>query len=200
MSTNTPRAIEELRQLAEAIKQWGNTDDAWLDEADADGAAVVGHISEDGEHYPTALVDLGQYFEPQDSIKLAKFYAAANPAAILELLAERDALRAELESEREESKRWHEKASLERDARETLAATNKALSRDLERIRTLEPVAWLYTLEYGKAISNIKASHMQLNYPFGVCGADYLQKNDDGVSYVRQTPLFDLTQTKEPTT
>jgi len=29
-----------------------------------------------------------------------------------------------------------------------------------------------------------------LNYPFGVCGADYQAQNEDGVSYVRQTPLY----------
>jgi len=53
-----------------------------------------------------------------------------------------------------------------------------------------EPVAWLYTLEYGKTVADKKVSLSQLNYPFGVCGADYLRSNDDGVSYVRQTPMY----------
>lgn len=53
-----------------------------------------------------------------------------------------------------------------------------------------QPVAWMYTLEYGAAVADTKVSVRQLNYPFGVCGADYLAKNDDGVSYVRQTPLY----------
>lgn len=52
------------------------------------------------------------------------------------------------------------------------------------------PVAWLYTLEYGKTVADKKLSLYQLNYPFGVCGADYLRSNDDGMSYVRQTPLY----------
>ena len=52
------------------------------------------------------------------------------------------------------------------------------------------PVAWLYTLEYGKTVADKKVSLSQLNYPFGVCGADYLRSNDDGVSYVRPTPLY----------
>jgi hypothetical protein len=53
-----------------------------------------------------------------------------------------------------------------------------------------EPVAYLYTLEYGSTNADTKVSLRQLNYPFGVCGADYLARNDDGVSYVRQTPLY----------
>jgi len=52
------------------------------------------------------------------------------------------------------------------------------------------PVAWMHTLEYGAVVADTKVSVRQLNYPFGVCGADYLAKNDDGVSYVRQTPLY----------
>lgn len=52
-----------------------------------------------------------------------------------------------------------------------------------------EPAAYLYTLEYGGKIVDTKVSTTQLNYPFGVCGADYLRANDDGVSYVRQTKL-----------
>ena len=53
-----------------------------------------------------------------------------------------------------------------------------------------EPVAWLYTLEYGETVADKKVSLSQLNYPFGVCSADYLRSNDDGVSYVRQTPMY----------
>lgn len=54
---------------------------------------------------------------------------------------------------------------------------------------TVEPVAWLYTLEYGASIADRKVSLDQLRYPFGVCGSDYLRVNDDGTSYVRETPL-----------
>lgn len=53
-----------------------------------------------------------------------------------------------------------------------------------------KPVAWMYTLEYGDTVADRKVSLNQLNYPFGVCGADYLRKNRDGISYVRQTPLY----------
>ena len=83
--------------------------------------------------------------------------------------------------------------------RETLAAcppesTLHALSQQaltvLDELHAPAPVAWLYTLEYGKTVADKKVSLSQLNYPFGVCGADYLRSNDDGVSYVRQTPLY----------
>jgi hypothetical protein len=53
-----------------------------------------------------------------------------------------------------------------------------------------EPDAYLYTLEYGETVVNKKVSMQQLNYPFGVCGADYLARNDNGCSYVKQTPLY----------
>jgi hypothetical protein len=62
----------------------------------------------------------------------------------------------------------------------------------------LEPVAWMYALEYGKTVANKKVSLHQLNYPFGVCGADYLASNDDGISYVRQTPLYTTPPQPEP--
>lgn len=53
----------------------------------------------------------------------------------LSLVAERDALKVELEAECEETKRWLVKAQNERDAR-------KELEAELERIKALEPVAW----------------------------------------------------------
>ena len=56
--------------------------------------------------------------------------------------------------------------------------------------REATPVAWMYTLEYGSTTVDTKVSLHQLRYPFGVCGADYLRVNDDGVSYIRETPLY----------
>ncbi len=63
-----------------------------------------------------------------------------------------------------------------------------------------EPVAYLYTLEYGQSTYDKKVSIHQLNYPFGVCGADYLAKNDEGVSYVRQTKLYTAPPKRKPLT
>lgn len=59
-----------------------------------------------------------------------------------------------------------------------------------DELQPTVPAAFLYTLEYGNTVVDQKVSVYQLNYPFGVCGADYLAKNEDGVSYVRQTPLY----------
>ena len=53
-----------------------------------------------------------------------------------------------------------------------------------------EPVAFLYQLEYGASVVNRKVSEWRLNYPFGVCGADYIRSNDEGVSCVREIPLY----------
>lgn len=55
-----------------------------------------------------------------------------------------------------------------------------------------EPVAWLYMLEYGTTTANRKVSIHQLRYPFGVCGSDYSHSNVDGISYIRETPLYAL--------
>ena len=70
-----------------------------------------------------------------------------------------------------------------------LTAIKEALAQP-----TPDPVAFLYTLEYGKTVVDKKVSIDQLNYPFGVCGADYQAKNEDGVSYVRQTSLYTTPQ------
>lgn len=86
----------ELRALAEAVKQWGSVNQALqlFAEEVPETAAVGAHI--DGEFCPVVTVDCDQYYREEDSLKLAKFYAAANPAAILELLDERDELLAAL--------------------------------------------------------------------------------------------------------
>ena len=85
--------IEELKRLAELNAGWSNASSAWNDMIN-EGGAVVGHIDEDGNKYDVAVVDLVQYdgFEG-DSLQLAKFYAAANPAAVLSLIAEIEQLR-----------------------------------------------------------------------------------------------------------
>ena len=69
-------------------------------------------------------------------------------------------------------------------------AYRKAALEHLETSTQPLPSAWMYTLEYGGTIADTKVSLRQLNYPFGVCGADYLRENSDGISYVRQTPLY----------
>lgn len=88
--------IDELERLASAVSGWSNCSQAWLDTSEDDTAAVVGHINEDGATYPVATIDCDQYYHGGDSLPLAKFYASANPAAVLELIGEVRRLRAEL--------------------------------------------------------------------------------------------------------
>lgn len=86
MSTQHTPDIAALKQLALAVTGWDNCNQAWLDNSEDVPAAVVGHISDDGETYPVATIDCDQYYHGDDSLKLARFYAAANPAAILALI------------------------------------------------------------------------------------------------------------------
>ncbi len=79
--------LQKLKALAEDVKGWSNCNQAWLDHSEDEPAAVVGHIDEDGETYPVATIDCDQYYAAQDSLKLARFYAAANPEAVLQLIA-----------------------------------------------------------------------------------------------------------------
>lgn len=82
----TKEQLAELRKLAEAVLGWKNCNQAWLDTSEDESTAVVGHITEDGKTHPVAVIDCGQYYAGQDSLPLAKLYAAANPSAILRLL------------------------------------------------------------------------------------------------------------------
>ena len=105
---------KELRRLAQAVSEWSNCNQAWLDQSEDVPAAAVGHIDEDGNTYPIATIDCDQYCAAHQSLPLAKFYAAANPAVISELLdrleaaeKERDVLKAKIERmEKQEPVTW----------------------------------------------------------------------------------------------
>lgn len=73
-----------LRTLAEAVKNWSTCNEAWP-HAEHFDVAVVGGITE-GEQYPLAQIDADTYGTDGESLKLAQFYAAANPGAVLALL------------------------------------------------------------------------------------------------------------------
>ena len=106
--------INELRLLVQAVIGWGCCNQAWLDQSEDTPAVVVGHINEDGETYPVVTIDCDQYSAAGQSLPLGKFYAAANPAVINEILnrleaaeEERDALRAHIEKmENQEPVTW----------------------------------------------------------------------------------------------
>lgn len=86
MNEIKPVRLAKIKERAEAVSDWDNMHDAWLDTEEDSGCAVVGHDAS-GELYPLAFIDCGQYDQPEESIKLAEFYAAANPKAVLELVA-----------------------------------------------------------------------------------------------------------------
>ena len=75
---------DELRALAEAVKEWNSTD-VWPHE-DCQYTAVIGDIDEDGVQYPIAEINADTYGHDGESLALANFYAAANPAVVLGML------------------------------------------------------------------------------------------------------------------
>lgn len=93
---------ERLRVLAEAATGWSNCDKVWP-HAEYDEISVLGAICEEGVQYPVAEIDADTYGDDGDSLKLAQFYAGANPAAVLALLAENAALAAEVERLRKDA-------------------------------------------------------------------------------------------------
>ena len=95
--------IEKLKRMAAPLVKWG-ADSAW---GNPDGTATVGYIDEDDNHDPIATVDVTIYdgFE-DESLGIAQFIAAANPAAILELIRQRDELLAALKDAREMVSDW----------------------------------------------------------------------------------------------
>ena len=110
---------EELKQKALKCYGWRNASSVWFHES-GDGFAVIGNIDDSHDpaiRNPVAVVDVTQYDGFQDdSIELAQFYAAANPATILALIAERDELTAKLDRAQAEIRALESKL-LEREVR-----------------------------------------------------------------------------------
>lgn len=78
--------LAALKRLAEDVTGWSNCNRAWLDNSEDVAAAMVGHIDMDGETYPVAMIDCDLYYAAGDSIKLARFYASANPEMVLAMI------------------------------------------------------------------------------------------------------------------
>ena len=163
--------IDELRRLTQEVSGWSNCNQAWLDQSEDVPAAVVGHIDEDGNTYPIATIDCDQYYAANQSLPLAKFYAAANPAAVSEILdrleaaeKERDALRAKVEGVEDE------RIIDERRIADLMADLNRvghendALRAKIEAMEKQEPVAEIgqqYTLLFAGSgsITEVVKSH-----------------------------------------
>ena len=128
---------KELRRLAQAVSGWSNCNQAWLDQSEDVPAAAVGHIDEDGNTYPVATIDCDQYYAAHQSLPLAKFYAAANPATINELLDRLEAAESEaLEQARLNGMGSEREAALmaKLEAAEKDAAHQKALADSALRV------------------------------------------------------------------
>lgn len=82
----------KLQSLADNCTGWQNLNHCWIgEEEDVDRDQqdwLVGADDESGERYPVMTVDTCQYDAPSAAEPLAKFYAAANPSAILALIAD----------------------------------------------------------------------------------------------------------------
>lgn len=115
----------ELKAFAEKAAGWKLDATMQTDDDRDEGIAFVGSINDEGIFSDVARIDTGLYYQPDKAIEVAKFIAAANPAAILELISA------------------HEDAQEEiRELRDRLVkveAEHKALKK---AISDTEPVAW----------------------------------------------------------
>ena len=87
-----------LKALAENTKGWDKLTECWPS-GESEPDWEVGAVSEDGDRYPVLTVNTDQYDAEHDAVKLAQYYAAANPAAILALLAENERLEREAKND-----------------------------------------------------------------------------------------------------
>lgn len=79
--------ITELKALAEKAAGWKLDATMQTDDDRDEGIAFVGATNDEGIFSDVARIDTGLYYQPDKAIEVANFYAAANPAAILELIA-----------------------------------------------------------------------------------------------------------------
>lgn len=99
------KEYSELKRLAADMKGWGKMTECWpSDENGPDWQ--VGRLDEEDNRWPLMTVDTEQYDQEQDAPKVAQYYAAANPVAVLELIAEVDSLRDDLEQVKYETNAW----------------------------------------------------------------------------------------------
>lgn len=125
----------ELKRLAEACRGWDNMTSCWPDQeqdGDADISWIVGHVGEDGDKYPVLELNTVQYDAPDDAEKLARFYAGANPAAVLALIAENETLKAQFDECARLFVDATEQACKAQRERDQLKAENEAIRAALE--------------------------------------------------------------------
>ena len=136
---------EKLKELAEATKGWDNLKSCWPEETEDGDLEVnwfVGAVTEDDDKYPVLEVNTAQYDALEDAGRLARYYAAANPAAVLALIAENDSQRKDLQNLRSDNaqliyalKQEQQSYLVLRAERDQLKTESEALRDDLEQIQ-----------------------------------------------------------------
>lgn len=113
----------KLKALAEGMKGWDKMTECWpSDENGPDWQ--VGRLDEDDNRWPLLTVDTEQYDQEQDAPKIAQYYAAANPVAVLALLAEIDQFKVENEQLREASDKLTRRNGMLEENVQTLSDTH----------------------------------------------------------------------------
>ena len=94
------KEIEAIRAALDSeVKGYGNLNHVWGADKDEDGIFLINIVGAnvDGDLYPVLEIDTAQYFQEEDGPKLAKYYAAVNPAAMAAVLAHIEEQAAEIE-------------------------------------------------------------------------------------------------------
>lgn len=125
----------ELKALAEKVRAWGLTAVMQTEGDEFAGIAAVGAIDEDGEFYEVAVIDTDKYTDCCAAKKIADFYAAANPAAILELIADRDSWEQQASDRTDDAVRF---ATQLEDAQGEIRALRETEQNMRERVKALE--------------------------------------------------------------
>jgi len=123
-----------LKKLAEGMKGWDKMTECWpCDESGPDWQ--VGRLDEDDNRWPLLTVDTEQYDQEQDAPKIAQYYAAANPAAVLEMIAENELIAIRLEESEEVRSALREALMATEAELCELKAENAKLRKDSGRYR-----------------------------------------------------------------
>jgi hypothetical protein len=134
----------KLKALAEGMKGWDKMTECWpCDENGPDWQ--VGRLDEEDDRWPLLTIDTEQYDQEQDAPKIAQYYAAANPAAVLALLAEIEQLKAENEA-------LAEKYEAARDRKNSITALQVENEVARMRIKELDLLFGRYLLGMRAAV------------------------------------------------
>lgn len=132
----------ELKRLAEGMKGWDKMTECWpCDENGPDWQ--VGRLDEDDNRWPLLTIDTEQYDQEREAPKIARYYAAANPAAVLALIAERDQLFGQTEQLKAENERLRKLPTCWSEVLEQSEANDELLDKVLELSRDAERYRWL---------------------------------------------------------